>query len=236
MVLLLPHGNEGMGPDHSSARIERFLNLAAEGNMRVAVPTTAAQYFHLLRRQALLLKTDPLPLVIFTPKGFLRHPLAASTPNQLANGSWQPLLEASTSKRKDKAIKNLILCSGRIYFDLVSDEIWSTSKNTAIVKVEQLYPFPAQAFEKLLNDHEAVEKIVWLQEEPMNMGAWDFIRPRLKPLLSDQLPLFYVGRPESSSPAEGSSTLYRINQQALIYQALKIEEQTHNDSVIIERG
>jgi 2-oxoglutarate dehydrogenase E1 component len=235
LVLLLPHGNEGMGPDHSSARIERFLNLAAEGNMRVAVPTTAAQYFHLLRRQALLLKTDPLPLVVFTPKGFLRHPLAASTPSQLAKGSWQPLLEEG-SKGKHKTIKNLILCSGRIYFDLVSGELWSANKNTAIVKVEQLYPFPAQAFEKSLNEHEAVEKIVWLQEEPMNMGAWDFIRPRLKPLLSDQLPLFYVGRPESSSPAEGSSTLYRINQQALIHQALKIEEQTHNDSVIIERG
>ncbi len=235
LVLLLPHGNEGMGPDHSSARIERFLNLAADANMRVAIPTTAAQYFHLLRRQALLLKTDPLPLVIFTPKGFLRHPLAASTPNHLANGSWQPLLEEA-SKGKNKAIKNLILCSGRIYFDLVSDELWSSSRNTSIVKVEQLYPFPAQAFEKLLNEHEAIEKIVWLQEEPMNMGAWDFIRSRLKPLLSDQLPLYYVGRPESSSPAEGSSTLYRINQQALIHQALKIEEQTHHDSIIIKRG
>lgn len=235
LILLLPHGNEGMGPDHSSARIERFLNLAAEGNMRVAIPTTAAQYFHLLRRQALLLKTDPLPLVIFMPKGFLRHPLAASTPSQLANGSWQPLLEEA-SKGKNKAVKNLILCSGRIYFDLVRDELWSASKDTSIVKVEQLYPFPAQAFEKLLNEHETIEKVVWLQEEPMNMGAWGFIRSRLKPLLSNQLPLYYVGRPESSSPAEGSFTLYRINQQALIRQALKIEEQAHNDSVIIERG
>jgi len=235
LVLLLPHGNEGMGPDHSSARMERFLNLAAEGNMRVAVPTTAAQYFHLLRRQALLLKTDPLPLVVFTPKGFLRHLLTVSTPSQLAKGSWQPLIEES-SIGKNKIIKNLILCNGRIYFDLVSDELWSASKNTAIVKVEQLYPFPAQAFEKLLNEYSAIEKIVWLQEEPMNMGAWDFMRPRLKPLLSDQLPLYYVGRPESSSPAEGSSTLYRINQQALIHLVLKIEEQTHNHSVIIERG
>ena len=236
LVLLLPHGNEGMGPDHSSARIERFLNLAAEGNMRVAIPTTAAQYFHLLRRQALLLKTDPLPLVVFTPKGFLRHPLAASTPGQLAKGGWQPLLEESMPKPKEKAVKNLILCSGRIYFDLVSDELWSSSENTAILKVEQLYPFPAQAFEKSLNEYSAIERIVWLQEEPMNMGIWDFIRPRLKKIFGDQLPLYYVGRPESSSPAEGSSTLYRINQQALIHQALKIEEQIHHDSVIIERG
>ncbi len=234
LVLLLPHGNEGMGPDHSSARIERFLNLTAEGNMRVAIPTTAAQYFHLLRRQALLLKTDPLPLVIFTPKGFLRHPLAASTPSQLAKGNWQPLLEESNGE--NRTIQNLILCSGRIYFDLVSDELWSARKNTAIVKMEQLYPFPSQAIEKLLNEYSAVEKIIWLQEEPMNMGAWDFMRPRLRQILSDHLPLFYVGRPESSSPAEGSSTLYRINQQALIHQALKLEEHTRNQSVIIEKG
>lgn len=234
LVLLLPHGNEGMGPDHSSARIERFLNLAAEGNLRAAIPTTAAQYFHLLRRQALLLKTDPLPLVVFTPKGFLRHPLAASTPNQLAQGSWQPLIEASAPKQKKKT-ESLILCSGRIYFDLAGSELWPTATNTAILKVEQLYPFPAQAFEKLLNEYENVGKVVWLQEEPMNMGAWNFVSPRLKQLLGD-LPLYYVGRPESSSPAEGSSTLYRINQHALIQQALKTEEQTHNDSVIIQRG
>lgn len=236
LVLLLPHGNEGMGPDHSSARIERFLNLAAAGNMRVVTPTTAAQYFHLLRRQALLLKTDPLPLVIFTPKGFLRHPLSVSTPNQLAKGSWQPLLEEPTSKRKDKTIKNLILCSGRIYLDLVGDEERQNSKNITIVKIEQLYPFPLQAVEELLNGYSAIEKVIWVQEEPMNMGAWDFIRPSLKLLLGDQLPLYYVGRPESSSPAEGSSTLYRINQKALVQLALKFEEQAHTQSVSIERG
>jgi 2-oxoglutarate dehydrogenase E1 component len=236
LVLLLPHGNEGMGPDHSSARIERFLNLAAEGNIRVAIPTTAAQYFHLLRRQALLLKTDPLPLVIFTPKGFLRHSLVASTPNQLVKGNWQPLLEEASPNGKKKAVKNLILCSGRIYFDLVSDELWSASKNTTIVRVEQLYPFPEQAFEKLLNEYPNVEKIVWLQEEPLNMGAWNFVRPRLRQLLSDRLLLYYVGRPESSSPAEGSSTMYRINQKALIRQAFKVEEPTPSQSVVIERG
>ncbi len=236
LVLLLPHGNEGMGPDHSSARIERFLNLAAEGNMRVAIPTTAAQYFHLLRRQALLLKTDPLPLVIFTPKGFLRHLLATSTPNQLVKGNWQPLLEEVSPNGKKKAVKNLILCSGRIYFDLVSDELWSASKNTTIVRVEQLYPFPEQAFEKLLNEYAAVEEIVWLQEEPLNMGAWNFVRSRLRQLLGDHLLLYYVGRPESSSPAEGSSTMYRINQKALIHQAFKVEEPTPSQSVVIERG
>lgn len=235
LVLLLPHGNEGMGPDHSSARIERFLNLAAAGNMRVAIPTTAAQYFHLLRRQALLLKTDPLPLTIFTPKGFLRHPLAASTPNQLANGSWQALLEEPTTKRSNKAIKNLILCSGRVYLDLVGDEERQNSKNTAIVKMEQLYPLPLQAIEELLSGYSSLEKVIWVQEEPMNMGAWDFLRPRLKQLLG-KIPLYYVGRPESSSPAEGSSTLYRINQKALVQRALKFDEQAQTQSVSIERG
>jgi 2-oxoglutarate dehydrogenase E1 component len=236
LVLLLPHGNEGMGPDHSSARIERFLNLAAEGNMRVAVPTTAAQYFHLLRRQALLLKTDPLPLVVFTPKGFLRHPLVASKPNQLAKGSWQALIEEPQQKEPKKTIKHLIMCSGRIYFDLAENELRSESKHTAIVRMEQLYPFPQERIEKLLVSYPGVEKVVWVQEEPLNMGAWDYMRPRLKQVWGDHFPLYYVGRPESSSPAEGSSTLYRINQQILIRQAFKVEAQPQNKSVVVERG
>jgi 2-oxoglutarate dehydrogenase E1 component len=225
-----------MGPDHSSARIERFLNLATEGNMRVAIPTTAAQYFHLLRRQALLLKNDPLPLVILTPKGFLRHPLAASRPNQLSKGNWQPLLEESVDAAKGEPVKKLILCSGRIYFDLVGDELWKTSKNIALVRVEQLYPFPEQALKKLFDKYSSIEKIVWAQEEPLNMGAWEFMRPRLREILADRSPLYYVGRPESSSPAEGSSTLYRLNQQALIQQILKVEEQIRSQSVVVERG
>ena len=225
-----------MGPDHSSARIERFLGLAAEGNMRLTVPTTAAQYFHLLRRQALLLKTDPLPLVIFTPKGFLRHPSAASTPNQLAQGNWQPLLKEQQPQGKVKTIKHLILCSGRIYFDLAGNELRSESKHTAIVRVEQLYPFPQQALKKLIDSYPVVEKVIWAQEEPLNMGSWNYIRPHLKEIIGDRLPLYYVGRPESSSPAEGSSTLYRVNQQTLVRQVFKVEEQTQSQSVIVERG
>lgn len=236
LVLLLPHGNEGMGPDHSSARIERFLGLAAEGNLRVTVPTTAAQYFHLLRRQALLLKTDPLPLVIFTPKGFLRHPLAASTPTQLALGSWQPVLKEQQPHGKEKTIKSLILCSGRIYFDLADNELRAESTPAAIVRIEQLYPFPQQALKKIINSYPLVEKIIWAQEEPRNMGAWKAIHPQLKEILSDHLPLYYVGRPESSSPAEGSSTLYRVNQQNLVRQVFNFEEQTQSQSVVVERG
>ncbi len=236
LVLLLPHGNEGMGPDHSSARIERFLGLAAEGNMRAATPTTAAQYYHLLRRQALLLRTDPLPLVIFTPKGFLRHPMAASTPNQLATGSWQSLLEEPQMGKQEQAVSHLILCSGRIYFDLVSSELRAANQQAAIVRIEQLYPFPLDDLEKLLSHYPKIEQVVWVQEEPLNMGAWSYLRPYLRQLLGDQMPLYYVGRPPSSSPAEGSSTLYAANQDALIAQALRITEQTGNRSVVVERG
>jgi 2-oxoglutarate dehydrogenase E1 component len=234
LVMLLPHGNEGQGPDHSSGRIERFLALAAETNMRVAYPSTAAQYFHLLRRQALLLKTDPLPLIVFTPKGLLRHPLTASTVGELVDGAWQPLID-DPDIEKPKSITSLILCSGRIYVDLIGSELRKQTGNLAIVRLEQLYPFPKDALDELLHQYPNLERLIWVQEEPSNMGAWDFLRPRLRQLIDDRLSLHYVGRPESSSPAEGSSTSYRANQQALIEQAFKFDEQAHTRSVVKER-
>ncbi len=236
LVLLLPHGNEGMGPDHSSARIERFLGLAAEVNVRIAYPSTAAQYFHLLRRQALLLKTDPLPLIIFTPKGLLRHPLVASFPEQLAEATWQPVMDDTDLNGNKKRIETLILCSGRIYVDLVTHDLRKQTSTVAIARMEQLYPFPREALEGLILEYPKLKRVIWAQEEPLNMGAWNYLRPRLRQLIGDRLPLHYVGRPESSSPAEGSSTLYRINQQALIEQAFKFEEQTRTPSVVKERG
>lgn len=235
LVLLLPHGNEGQGPDHSSGRIERFLALAAETNIRVAYPSTAGQYFHLLRRQALLLKTDPLPLIVFTPKGLLRHPLTSSTVGDLADGAWQPVID-DAHVDKPKNITSLMLCSGRIYVDLVSSDLRKEIRDVAIVRLEQLYPFPKDALENLLQQYPNLERLIWVQEEPLNMGAWDFVRPRLRGLTNDQVPLHYVGRPESSSPAEGSSTSYRANQQALIEQAFKFDEQARTRSVVKERG
>jgi 2-oxoglutarate dehydrogenase E1 component len=235
LVMLLPHGNEGQGPDHSSGRIERFLALTAETNMRVAYPSTAAQYFHLLRRQALLLKTDPLPLIVFTPKGLLRHPLVASTVGELAEGSWQPLIDDSEID-KPKRITSLMLCSGRIYVDLVGSELRRNIRNIAIARLEQLYPFPKEGLENLIHQYPNLERLIWVQEEPLNMGAWDYLRPRLRQLTDERLPIHYVGRPESSSPAEGSSTVYRANQQALIEQAFKLDEQAHTRSVVKERG
>ncbi|HJS18169.1 MAG TPA: 2-oxoglutarate dehydrogenase E1 component, partial [Anaerolineales bacterium] len=235
LVLLLPHGNEGMGPDHSSGRIERFLGLAAETNMRIAYPSTAAQYFHLLRRQALLLKTDPLPLIVLTHKGLLRHPLVASSVSELTEGSWQPLMD-DTEVEKPRSVTSLILCSGRVYVDLVGSQLRKETRNLAIARLEQLYPFPKDALEQLLGRYPNLERLIWVQEEPLNMGAWNYLRPRLRQLTEERVPLHYVGRPESSSPAEGSSTAYRVNQQALIEQAFKFDEQARTRSVVKERG
>ncbi len=237
LVLLLPHGNEGMGPDHSSARIERFLGLAAETNVRIAYPSTAAQYFHLLRRQALLLETDPLPLIIFTPKGLLRHPLVASPAKLLAKGNWQPVIDDSELPKTRKDVRTLLLCSGRIYVDLVTSDLRADRPDNAIVRVEQLYPFPKQAIEEIVESYPHLQSVIWVQEEPLNMGAWNYINPHLREvLIRAGLPLLYVGRPESSSPAEGSSTLHRINQQALIEQAFEFEKQIQTQSVVKERS
>jgi len=236
LVLLLPHGNEGQGPDHSSARIERFLGLAAELNVRIVYPSTAAQYFHILRRQALLLETDPLPLIVFTPKGLLRHPLAASPVKLLTEDGWQSVIDDPELPAKAADVENLILCSGRVYVDLVTSDLRKANQDDAIVRVEQLYPFPKQSLENILNAYPNLKRLIWVQEEPMNMGAWNYLRPRLRQLMDDRLPLHYVGRPESSSPAEGSSTLHHINQKELIEQAFEFEKQTRTRSVIKERG
>ena len=236
LVMLLPHGNDGMGPDHSSARIERFLGLAAETNVRIAYPSTAAQYFHLLRRQALLLESDPLPLVVFTPKGLLRHPRVASRADALSGGGWQPVLDDPDLPGDRKQVENLLLCSGRISIDLETSDLRTENPDDAILRLEQLYPFPGEALEEAVRSYPNLKRLIWVQEEPFNMGAWDYLRPRLRELLEDGLSLHYVGRPESSSPAEGSSTLYRVNQQALIEQAFAFEKQTQTPSVIKERG
>jgi 2-oxoglutarate dehydrogenase E1 component len=236
LVMLLPHGNEGMGPDHSSARIERYLSLAAEFNVRIAYPSTAAQYFYLLRRQALLLKTDPLPLIVFTPKGLLRHRLVTSPAEDLAKGNWQSLIDDPDLPSGREEVENLILCSGRVYVDLVTSDLREDNPDDALVRVEQLYPFPREAVENVVEAYPNLRRVIWVQEEPFNMGAWDYLRPRLRHTLTQyELPLHYVGRPESSSPAEGSSTLYRVNQEMLIEQAFEFEKQTETRSVIKEK-
>jgi 2-oxoglutarate dehydrogenase E1 component len=233
LVLLLPHGNEGQGPDHSSARPERFLQMA-EKNLRLAYPTTAAQYFHLLRRQAALLKTDPLPLIVLTHKGLLRHPLVSSHPDELENGSWQPLLDDPERREDREGVSRLILCSGRVFVDLFEFEERKGARETAVARVEQLYSFPDEAVSELIESYPKLEEVLWVQEEPRNMGAWDFVRPRLEGIIRGRLPLHYVGRPASSSPAEGSASVYAANQRALVKQAFQKESGVNQDEARVE--
>jgi 2-oxoglutarate dehydrogenase E1 component len=223
LVLLLPHGHEGQGPDHSTGRPERFLQSAAEINMRIANCTTAAQYFHLLRRQAILLKTDPLPLIIMTPKSLLRHALTASSPRELAEGRWQPLIDDAQAQQTPDKVRRLILCSGKIYVDLVSSDHRKEKPASAIARVEQLYPLLPEAVMSVLEGYPKLEEVVWLQEEPRNMGAWRFMKPQLTRLINGRWPLRYISRPRWASPAEGSAAWHGVNQKALVERAFKLE-------------
>lgn len=214
LVLLLPHGWEGAGPDHSSGRLERFLQLASKTNMRVANPTTAAQYFHLLRRQALLLESDPLPLVVMTPKAFLRNPLTNSPAKALSDGRWQPVIDDAQADAD--RIRRLVLCSGKFYYDLAESEYRPQYDEVALVRVEQLYPFPIPDLREVLERYPKVEQIVWAQEEPKNMGAWDYIAFRLERLVNRAIPVDYVGRRRSPSPAEGSPAAHKTNHAKIV--------------------
>jgi 2-oxoglutarate dehydrogenase E1 component len=218
LVLLLPHAHEGQGPDHASARPERFLQLVADLNMRVANCTTAAQYFHLLRRQARLLTVDPLPLIVLTPKSLLRHPLVASAPRELAEGRFRMVLPDPEASARASDIRRVLVCSGKVYTDLVAAEQRALRPDIAICRVEQLYPVPMRDMRAMLDSYPEAEEIVWVQEEPENMGAWDFIRPHLTEVASDR-PVLRVARPRSASPAEGSAARHGLNQQALVNQA-----------------
>jgi 2-oxoglutarate dehydrogenase E1 component len=227
LVLLLPHGYEGQGPDHSSARLERFLNAAADTNIRIANCTTAAQYFHLLRRQALLLKTDPLPLVVMTPKSLLRHPFTASAPTELAEGSFQAVIDdPSTSSESPAKVRRLALCSGKVAMDLLTSERRKDNPNVAVVRVEQLYPFPDAAVRDVIDRYPKLREVCWVQEEPENMGAWEFVRPLLESLVDGRHPLRYIGRSRNSSPSEGSSTWHAANQRTIVDQVFEAKIET----------
>jgi 2-oxoglutarate dehydrogenase E1 component len=223
LVLLLPHGYEGQGPDHSSARPERFLAAAADINLRFAYCTSAAQYFHLLRRQALLLETDPLPLIVLTPKSLLRHPLTASSLRELTEGRWQPVIDDEERRGKARDVRRLVLCTGKVYVDLVSSpqRADAASAGVALVRVEQLYPFPTEDLAPIVKAYPNLQEVVWLQEEPQNMGYWDFAAPLLTEMLAGRVPLRYIGRPRSASPSEGSSAWHAINQRLIVEQAFQ---------------
>jgi 2-oxoglutarate dehydrogenase complex dehydrogenase (E1) component-like enzyme len=220
LTLLLPHGYEGQGPEHSSARLERFLQLCAEGNMRVTYPTTPAQYFHMLRRQAL--RRPERPMIVMTPKSLLRHPKATSTISELAEGSFRHVLEDPTVESPEK-ITRLILCSGKVYYDIQAHARRGPLDHVAVARVELLYPFPAEALGELLSQFPNLREVVWAQEEPRNMGGLTFIGPRLRAVVPRKIPLAYAARPERASPAEGKASKHAKGQEAVILEALGIE-------------
>jgi 2-oxoglutarate dehydrogenase E1 component len=215
LTLLLPHGYEGNGPEHSSARLERFLQLAAQENIRIANCTTSAQYFHLLRRQAL----DPIPrpLVVMTPKGLLRLKSASSTLRELAGGSFRPILDADVPDKS--AIRRLVFCSGKVYYDIVGHQAAQGADSVAVARIEQLYPFPVEAARAILGSYPALDQVVWAQEEPQNMGAWRTIRHRLEEAAAG-VPVRYVGRPWRASTAEGYPTAHALEQERIAVAAL----------------
>jgi 2-oxoglutarate dehydrogenase E1 component len=220
LTLLLPHGYEGSGPEHSSARIERFLALGAEGNIRIANPTTAAQYFHLLRRQALIRK--PRPLVVFTPKGLLRLDRAAATPEQLTDERehFHFILDDPTAVERREKVERLILCTGKVYFDLDASERREKAEDVAIVRVELLYPFAEEQLTEMIASYSNLKEIVWVQEEPRNMGCWKVMSRRLPSMLPEGVELGYIGRPIRASPGEGYSGSHAREQERIVLTAL----------------
>ena len=177
LALLLPHGYEGQGPEHSSARLERFLQLAAADDVRIVYPSTAGQYFHLLRRQAKLLRRAPRPLVVLTPKSLLRNPLVGTRLDELATGAFHRVLDDPKARAEGERVERLILCSGKMYFDLFTSG--KQTPEVAIVRLEQLFPFPEDELSAVLSGYPGLKEVVWAQEEPRNMGAWNYAAPRL---------------------------------------------------------
>ncbi|MEP6962677.1 MAG: multifunctional oxoglutarate decarboxylase/oxoglutarate dehydrogenase thiamine pyrophosphate-binding subunit/dihydrolipoyllysine-residue succinyltransferase subunit, partial [Acidobacteriota bacterium] len=207
LVMLLPHGQEGGGPEHSSARLERFLQLAGENNIQVAMPTTPAQYFHLLRRQ-MRGGTDRRglrkPLIVMTAKSLLRHPKCIASLDELANGAFLPVVADSTVADPTQ-VKRILVCAGKIYYELLAARDSRGATDTAIVQLPQIYPFPKPEFAQMLKQYPNAQNVLWVQEEPRNMGAWPFLKGRISPLLTAATQTFgYAGRPESASPAPGS--------------------------------
>jgi 2-oxoglutarate dehydrogenase E1 component len=222
LTMLLPHGYEGQGPEHSSARLERYLQLCAEHNIQVCVPSTPAQVYHMLRRQAI----RPLrkPLVVMSPKSLLRHKEAISTMDELANGHFHNVLDDSEIADKSK-VKRVVMCSGKVYYDLVIARRENNVEDIALVRLEQLYPFPEQELEDVLKEYPNMDEVVWCQEEPMNQGAWYCSQHHMRRVvhrINDALYVDYAGREPSASPAAGYMALHIAQQKAFISQALKL--------------
>jgi 2-oxoglutarate dehydrogenase E1 component len=225
LVLLLPHGYEGQGPEHSNARLERYLQLTAEGNMTVAYPSTPAQYFHALRRQAR--RGRRRPLVLMQPKSLLRLPVASSQLEDLATGSFHRVFDDPARAEQRAEVRRVVFCTGKIYYDLLEARARAnTAPVVALARVEELSPWPHDGVAKIVDAYPNLEDVVWAQEEPRNMGAWTYISPRLRASTGTQLPVRYVGRPERASPAEGYTSTHMEEQARIVGEALTLAPST----------
>jgi 2-oxoglutarate dehydrogenase E1 component len=234
LSLLLPHGYEGSGPEHSSARLERFLQAAAEGNIRVANCTTPAQYFHLLRRQALVSK--PRPLILMTPKSLLRLPAATSTLAELADGSFERVIDDPRFAEGGRdPVTKLVLCSGKVYYDIVGHEEIAGAGHIAVARVELLYPFPESELVALMDSYPNLERVVWVQEEPRNMGARAFMRRRMAKILPEHLSYDYVGRQLRAAPGEGYTAAHKREQARIVRVALDLEQERLEPDISAQR-
>jgi len=215
LVLYLPHGFEGQGPEHSSGRIERFLELSANNNMQVVVPTTPANMFHLLRRQVKMKMR--LPLIVFTPKSLLRHPMAQSKVEELANGSFKEIIDDKIAE--PDLVEKVVFISGRLYYDLEKYKLENGITNVAVVRMEQIYPIPNKQINQILKKYHKSTELIWAQDEPENMGAWPFINRKL-----DCLGFKVISRPESASPAVGLMEKHKQGLEKILESVFKIKE------------
>lgn len=220
LVMLLPHGYEGQGPEHSSARLERYLQLCAQQNMQVCVPSTPAQAYHMLRRQAI--RKMRRPLVAITPKSLLRHPLAESSLEELTEGEFQNVIGEIDSNIAAKKVKRVVMCSGKVYYDLLEQRRQNEQTDVAIIRIEQLYPFPYEDMKKVLEPYVHVKDFVWCQEEPQNQGAWYCSKHNFEASIPEKAKLTYAGRPASASPAVGYTSLHAQQQKQLVDDALTL--------------
>ncbi|MBT8092830.1 MAG: 2-oxoglutarate dehydrogenase E1 component [Gammaproteobacteria bacterium] len=222
LTMFLPHGYEGQGPEHSSARLERFLQLCAEHNMQVCVPSTPSQMFHMLRRQQV--RPYRKPLIVMTPKSLLRHKMSVSKLETLSDGKFE-LLIPEIENIRPKATRRVVFCSGKVFFDLMETREVNGIDDVALVRIEQLYPFPVEEYAELLADYSHVEEVIWCQEEPLNQGAWYQIKHRLQEPLADHQQLYYAGRPGAAAPASGIFKIHLQQQHALVEAALDIKSE-----------
>jgi 2-oxoglutarate dehydrogenase E1 component len=219
LVLLLPHGYEGQGPEHSSARLERFLQMCAENNMYVAYPSTPAQYYHILRRQAH--EKRRRPLILMQPKSLLRLAAAASRLSDLTDRSFATVIDDDAVAESRDQVKRLVFCTGKIYYDLLAKR----APHIALVRVEQLYPWPHDEVARIVDLYPSLQEVVWSQEEPKNMGAWTYVSPRLRVSTGNAMIVRYIGRPERASPAEGYASAHNAEQERIVSEVVAPLEQ-----------